>query len=219
MGLLLVVLGVAGFLGVLDAVQESDDLAVLDLPVLALAVALRSDVATVVFTAVSAVSGPNVLPVVVLAACVAWGLAARAWWGPVLLAVSMAASGLVVMSLKAVVARPRPPADAMTVPGVEESFSFPSGHTVGTATLLLVGGYLLWVRRPSVRGLLGWIATVVVGVGMVALSRLYLGYHFVTDVVASMALALAVLGAVVVLDRRRAVRGAQLAARATLHDT
>ena len=43
----------------------------------------------------------------------------------------------------------------------------------------------------------------VVGVGLVALSRLYLGYHFVTDVVASMALAVAFLGAVVIVDRER----------------
>ena len=78
------------------------------------------------------------------------------------------------------------------------------------ATLLLVAGYLVWVARPSVRSAVGWGVGVVVGVLLVGISRLYLGYHFVTDVVASMALAVAVLGGVVVLDRRRAARAARV---------
>jgi undecaprenyl-diphosphatase len=47
----------------------------------------------------------------------------------------------------------------------------------------------------------------VVVIGAVALSRLYLGYHFLTDVLAGLSLAVAVLGVVVTVsrehDRRR----------------
>ena len=61
-GLALVVLGVAGFVGVLDAVREADDLAVLDEPVLTWLVGLRSPGMTAFLTAVTTASGPAVLP-------------------------------------------------------------------------------------------------------------------------------------------------------------
>ncbi|HWS57161.1 MAG TPA: phosphatase PAP2 family protein [Actinotalea sp.] len=205
-GLVLVVLGVAGFLGVLDAVHEVDDLALLDEPVLALLVALRSPGTTTVLTAVTTLAGPVVLPVLVLVGSLVWGRRRGTWWQASLLAGSVVAASLVSVTLKEVVARPRPPADTMVVPGLEATYSFPSGHTIGAATFLLVLGYLLWMRRPTLRSFVGWLSVVVLGVGLVALSRLYLGYHFVTDVVASMALAVAVLGVVVVLDRRRETR-------------
>ena len=46
-----------------------------------------------------------------------------------------------------------------------------------------------------------WGVATVVGTALVALSRLYLGYHFLTDVVAAAGLAVAVLGVVSVVDR------------------
>jgi len=205
-GMVLVVLGVAGFLGVFDAVQEGDDLAAVDEPVLRGLAAARSDVLTFVLVAVSTVTGPVVLPVVVVAAALLWGLVGRTWWQASLLAGAMVLSTVVSLAVKSGVGRERPPLDLMHVPGSETTYSFPSGHTIGTATFLLVGGYLLWVRRPTVRRLVGGLVAVVGGTLVVAGSRLYLGYHFVTDVVASMALAVAVLGVVVAVDRERAVR-------------
>lgn len=213
-GLLLVVLGLAGFLAVLDAVQEGDDLAALDQPVLEGLTGARSEGVSGFLAVVSAVTGPVVLPVVVLVAAVVWGRWGRSWWQAALLAGAMILSTLVSVTLKAVVARPRPPVDAMLVPGSESTYSFPSGHTIGTATFLLVAAYLLWVPRPTVAWLLGGLGAVAGGVVLVALSRLYLGYHFVTDVVASMALAVAVLGVVVTVDRRRAARAAAATASA-----
>jgi membrane-associated phospholipid phosphatase len=41
------------------------------------------------------------------------------------------------------------------------------------------------------------------GTALVALSRLYLGYHWLTDVVASIGLAFAVTGAVILADGLR----------------
>lgn len=209
-GFLLVVLGSAGFVGVLDSVQEADDLATLDQPVLDGLVAGRSDVLTVVLTVITNLTGPRILPVLVLVGCLAWGYLGKQWWQASILAGAMVASTLVSVTIKAIVARPRPPVDTMSVVGLETTYSFPSGHTIGTATLLLVVGYLAWIRRPAVRSLVLWSVAVVLGVFVVALSRLYLGYHFVTDVTASVALAVAVLGGVVVVDRRRAVRAARV---------
>ena len=211
-GAVLVVVGVAGFLGVLDSVRENDDLAVVDRPVLNALVAARSHPFTAVMTAVSLVTGPMVLPALVLLGAIAWGVIGKQRWQALLLAGSMIASTVVSTTIKTIVHRPRPPLDTMTVAGAETTYSFPSGHTIGTATLLLVVGYLAWIRHPAVKSLVLWLIAIAVGTSVVALSRLYLGYHFVTDVTASVALALAVLGGVVMIDRHRAVRAARVTA-------
>lgn len=209
-GVALLVAGTAGFLVVLDHVRDGDDLAALDEPVLEALAAGRSEALTAFLVGVTTVSGTTVLPVITLVAALLWGSWKKRWWQAGLLAGAMIASTIVSVTLKRVIARPRPPVDGMTGAGIEESYSFPSGHTIGAATLLLVATYLVWVAKPSWRSLAGWLALVVLGVGLVALSRLYLGYHFVTDVVASTALAVAVLGGVVVVDRRRAARAARV---------
>ncbi|MDQ2624408.1 MAG: phosphatase PAP2 family protein [Actinomycetota bacterium] len=209
-GLALIVLGTAGFFVVLDAVRDRDDLAALDEPVLAALAEGRSEVLTTVLTVITTISGTTVLPALVLAGTLAWGFVRGRWWQAGLLAGAMVLSTIVSVALKRVVARPRPPVDTMTGAGIETSYSFPSGHTIGAATLLLVAGYLVWVAKPAWGSLLRWVGIIVLGILAVALSRLYLGYHFVTDVVASVALAVAVLGVVVVVDRRRAVRAAKV---------
>ena len=211
-GMLLMVLGVGVFIGVLDAVREVNDIAALDEPVLRALASVRSPVATAVLTAITTVAGPVVLPVVVLVGALVWALVGKARWQASLLAGAMVVSTALSLTVKAVVARPRPPLGTMTVAGVQSTYSFPSGHTLGTATFLLVLGYLVWVRRPRLRSLVWWAIGIAAGTLVVALSRLYLGYHFLTDVVASIALAVAVLGGVVVVDRRRAGLAARRAA-------
>ncbi|WP_372593795.1 phosphatase PAP2 family protein [Actinotalea sp.] len=201
-GLGLLVAGVAAFLGVLDAVREMDDLASLDTPVLEWLAAARSPVVTAVLTAVTTVFGPVVLPVLVGLGGLGWGLWRKEWWPVLLLLGAMLGSSAVAFTLKLVIARPRPALDSQLVPGLESTYSFPSGHTAGAATLALVVAYLLWIRRPTPRSLVLWCVAAGVTVGVVALSRLYLGYHFVTDVAASVALGVAVLGAVVLIDGR-----------------
>ncbi|MBD8080631.1 phosphatase PAP2 family protein [Cellulosimicrobium arenosum] len=200
-GVLLVVLGVAAFAGLLDAVRESDDVATFDDPLLAWLVTNRTAAATTVLTIVTDLFGPFVLPVLVAVGCLVWARRSGTWWEPALLAGAMVLATLVSTVLKAVVARPRPPAESMVVAGLERSFSFPSGHTIGASTLVLVGGYLIWHRHHSGRVLAVWVLVSVVVVAAVAGSRLYLGYHFLTDVLAGFSLAVAVLGVVVVVSR------------------
>ncbi|MFD5332301.1 phosphatase PAP2 family protein [Cellulosimicrobium cellulans] len=200
-GALLVLVGVAGFVLLLDAVLDQEDLWRLDDPLLAWMVAHRTPVATGVLTVVTTVSGPFVLPVLVAVGCVVWARRTGTWWEPGLLAGAMVLATLVSTVLKAVIARPRPPDVSMVVAGVERSFSFPSGHTIGAATLVLVGGYLVWHRHHDPRVLAVWVVASVVVIGAVALSRLYLGYHFLTDVLAGLSLAVAVLGVVVTVSR------------------
>lgn len=204
--LVLVAIGLLGFALMLDSVVDQDDFWRLDEPVLAWLHSLRGPRRTAVLATITLLSGPIVLPVVVALASVGWGLRSRRWWRPVLLPAAVSFAALVTLVIKREVARPRPPVDVQHIPGAEVTFSFPSGHTSGTATLCLVGGYLLWSRRPTWPGLALWAFGTAVATGAVGLSRLYLGYHFVTDVVAAAALAVAVLGVVVAVDQLRLVR-------------
>ena len=206
-GVLLVVLGAVAFGGLLDAVQEQDDLSLLDRPVLEFLVGVRSGAVTAVLAALTFVTGPTVLPWIVLVACVVWGRVRREWWRPLLLAGAMAGSTILSVAVKGLVARSRPPEDTMYIPVAETTGSFPSGHTIGTATFLLVMGYLVASRHRTRGFLLGWGVGAVVGIGAVALSRLYLGYHFLTDVLAALALAVAVVGVITILDRIHVVHG------------
>lgn len=198
-GLILVVLGVVGFFVVFDAVYEKDDLAALDTPVLEWLAQNRSSATTTVLTVVTNIFGPVVLPILVAIGCLVWAKVSGSWRDPLLLVGAMVAATAISALVKALVARPRPPEGLMTIPGVESSFSFPSGHTIGAATLVLVSGYLVWTRHRSPAIAIVWTATAVVITALVAFSRLYLGYHFITDVLAAICLAVAVLGLVVVV--------------------
>lgn len=86
------------------------------------------------------------------------------------------------------------------------TFSFPSGHVAG-ATLFY--GFLvayLWerVELPATRVLL--VGAAVLLVALVALSRIYLGVHYLTDVVGAAAWSLAWLAIVLGWRRGRAAR-------------
>ncbi|WP_029252467.1 phosphatase PAP2 family protein [Paraoerskovia marina] len=200
-GALLILLGAAGFFGLLDAVTEQDDLFVVDSPVLEWLAENRTPAMTDVMTFVTNAFGPLVLPIVVLAVSLLYAWRTGSWWDPAVLTGAMIlASGLSVV-LKLLVGRPRPPDEYMSVPGFETSFSFPSGHTIGASTLVLVAGYLIWHRRHGGVRLALWAVASVVIIGLVGGSRLYLGYHFVTDVLAGICVSVVVLGVVVIVTR------------------
>jgi membrane-associated phospholipid phosphatase len=187
---------------VYEAVTERDGLETLDRPVLDAAVALRTparDAAVGAFTDLGGTVGMGLL---VVAGTLALTLVHRSRT-PVLL-VSVAAAGSVTMTLvgKQLVGRSRPPAE-LAVPPLESSPSFPSGHTLNATVLVGILAYLavLGVTRAWVR----WCLVVVAVLFAVAmgLSRVYLGHHWLTDVVAGWLLGLGWLATVVTGHRVR----------------
>ncbi|MFV0633388.1 phosphatase PAP2 family protein [Demequina sp.] len=205
-GLVIAGVGLWWFIEILDEVIERDTFEAIDQPLLEWFASHRVPWVTTVMTAVTTVFGPVVLPVLVAVGCVVWwrrsgGTGQRSWRDPLLLMGAMVVSTLFSVTVKATVARPRPADEFQAVPGVEHSFSFPSGHSTGTATLALVVAYLLWRRHRGWRTGLMWALVSVALIGLVALTRMYLGYHFLSDVLAGACVGLFTLGLVVAADR------------------
>ncbi len=87
--------------------------------------------------------------------------------------------------LKAVFRRPRPELFVIQTPYARPlSTSFPSGHATGAVALYLILGYLL--ARMGGSRVFSWIVTVLAAVLVlgIGLSRVYLGVHYPSDVVA-----------------------------------
>jgi len=196
-GLLLA--GLTLFASLLDGVREHADLSAYDSPALAWFLARRSAGATAVFTRISWLADPAVLIAVVLVVVIALAWRTRRTRPGLLLGGAMGLTLATSSAVKVLVARPRPPVAEMVAPA-ELNFAFPSGHTLGAAVFLLVLSYLWWTARPTVRVAAAGVAISAVGTLAVATSRMYLGYHWLTDISASITLAVAILGVVVVAD-------------------
>lgn len=118
-------------------------------------------------------------------ALVALLLLRRRWRAALFAAVALGGSGLLNMAAKQLFARPRP--DLWMPLAPEHTFSFPSGHAMGSMTLAWVLVLLAW-RTPLCRPLAVGLAAFVAGVGW---SRVHLGVHYPSDILAGWALATA----------------------------
>jgi membrane-associated phospholipid phosphatase len=208
-GLLVTLIGIGGFLLILHEVLENDAFAAIDEPLLTWLADNRTPALTSVMTFVTNIFGPVVLPIIVTVGCALWGWRTRGWRDPILLAGAMILSTVLSAVVKALVERPRPDESLQVVPGYETSFSFPSGHSTGTATLVLVTAYLLWRRQRGWGALVLWAIASCTLISVVALTRMYLGYHFLSDVLAGAFLGLATLGIVIAVDRWLDVRASR----------
>jgi undecaprenyl-diphosphatase len=98
--------------------------------------------------------------------------------------------------LKLVFHRVRPEETSLYLLSLPSSFSFPSGHTMGTAGVigsLIVVTFAMRARRPLRLSVLSLGALLIIGV---ALSRVYFGVHFPSDILGGQLGALAWVAAV-----------------------
>ena len=106
--------------------------------------------------------------------------------------------------LKIIILRPRPAAwpALIEVPG----YSFPSGHAlVGATTLGLIAYYLVHTRRGRKYQPWIWLITILVAL-IIGLSRIYLGAHWASDVVAGFALGAIISWLIVRFFNQRTVK-------------
>ena len=213
----LLVAGETIFWTMLAAVQSNSGAAALDGPVHDGLVASRNPLATSILTAVTTVTSPLWMTVIGCVLALVWAAWKREIWRPALLVGAMAAALAVSTLIKHDVARPRPAASDFML-GPDDALSFPSGHTFGAGVFLCVLSYLLVTgrgTRTSKRSTSALsFAAAAAGTLVVAFSRLYLGYHWLTDVLASIGLALAVTGTVILADGLRTAKAARLPAPA-----
>jgi membrane-associated phospholipid phosphatase len=102
-----------------------------------------------------------------------------------LIALSTIGAMLIFSAEKLLVARPRPPVEQLVAAAHS---SFPSGHAAVSAAFYLALLLIFLARRPRrALGVAGAAATTLLVVG-IALSRVYLGVHYPTDVAAGMLL-------------------------------
>lgn len=111
----------------------------------------------------------------------------------VTLVVATVMAYVVGAAVKFAVARPRPLSPVNLSP--ESEPSFPSGHVLVVATVAFVALGLAWGYLGKVGRILGTVVAVAVTV-LIGVDRLVVGAHWLTDVVASVALALALVAVV-----------------------
>ena len=107
-----------------------------------------------------------------------------------LVAGNLSLAGILIVSLKHLYQRPRP--DILHL--VEEKgFSFPSGHSL--AVTLLIGSLIIIVGQRVKDRTVKLIFQILLGVYLVSviISRVYLGVHYPSDVLASLCLGLGIL--------------------------
>lgn len=127
------------------------------------------------------------------------------------LAIAMTGSLALDLALKYIYHRTRPTAYFGTAP---HSYSFPSGHALCSFCFygVLAGLFSARIKSLSWRILI-WIAAAALVVA-IGLSRIYLGVHYPSDVLAGYLAATVWVGTVIVLDHVRKVRkGSRKSAR------
>jgi undecaprenyl-diphosphatase len=163
----------------------------------------RQPFLNVVAITITRLGHPLTLTIVILLA-VAWLLYRHHWLEAWLVALASSGISPITTLLKLWYHRPRP----HMIPWLLESsgHSFPSGHATGA---MVCYGVLAFVAIRFRRHLVYWpgvVASIVCLVASIALSRVYLGVHFATDVVGGVLvgggwLALVLMGGLLV-DRK-----------------
>lgn len=190
----------AVFAQVYEAVVNADGVAGLDHPVLDAAMTLRSPALNFAATAYTDVGGTIGMPILAVAVMATLAVRRRSWTPVILIVIAGAGSLLMTIAGKSLIGRTRPPlADA--VPPYEHSASFPSGHSLNAVVIAGIVAYLIILRMKSPRGRI--ITAILAGLFAftIGLSRVYLGHHWLTDVLAAWALGAAWLALVITAHR------------------
>ena len=198
-GLLVITLALLGA-EVYQSVVAKDGVAGLDRPALELAKQYRNPGVDAAVTAFTNIGGGVGMPILA-SILVAWLIYVSRSWRPLILVGGAAAVSITATTVsKTLLGRVRPDhIDA--VPPFEFSPSFPSGHTLNTTVVIGAVVYLICLQTDK-----SWVRVAVITAGAVfiifmGLSRVFLGHHWMTDVIAAWLLGLAWLGMVILAHR------------------
>lgn len=188
------------FFGVLEDVLSRDTLLQVDLAIFHFLQQVRTASVDRLMIVVTEMGSVGVL--LPLAIVVTLWLSWRRSWHTAVYWIGVTAFGEVLVQLLKFTLGRRRPLELYT--GVER-FSFPSGHAVVSTVMLGFLAFLLSRRQPMATRLV--IAAMTgVYVTLVAFSRLYLGAHWLSDVIGGIALALAWIALVSMVYTQRGVQ-------------
>jgi membrane protein DedA with SNARE-associated domain/membrane-associated phospholipid phosphatase len=175
------------FFSILEDVVGRDELVRVDLAVFNFLQSLRTSAIDHIMVAISALGGVYVLlPLAIVV--LAWLAVRRCWHTAGYWLAAVGSYEIFVQILKYTLARERP----MNLYGHRaiEQFSFPSGHATSS---MVVYGFLTFLlsRKQTANVRVAIMATAAILVALIGFSRVYLGAHWLSDVLAGFALGLA----------------------------
>ena len=172
----------------LDLAEEvhshSPKLQHIDSVVHAWAISRRSPGATTFFATMSTIGGPIGLAALVVMVAIVLVVLRRYGW-VLYLAVTVGGGALFNQELKRFFARARP--DIAEMLRQAHGYSFPSGHAMGSTVVFGALSYLAFRTATQWRWKAAAVALGATIVLAVSLSRVYLGVHWISDVVAGIA--------------------------------
>ncbi|OBB92448.1 phosphatase PAP2 family protein [Mycobacterium sp. 852002-30065_SCH5024008] len=210
LGLVAVVALAVGFTEVLEDVLEGDGIAGIDQPVTQWLAAHRDLWLTAALRAITVAGGPLFLAALAFPISVAAGWRCRSWRPVVLALVGGGAVPLVLFTAKALVGRQRPPLPFALIDA--DGYSFPSGHATGTAAIMVISAWILtrWLILWWTARVLVWTIAIAAAF-LIGFSRVYLGVHYLSDVLSGWMLGMAWAGTVMLVgtwwDNTRRARG------------
>ncbi|MDO4066697.1 phosphatase PAP2 family protein [Clavibacter michiganensis] len=185
---------------VYDNVTDADGVAGLDKPLLAFMIGIRTPWLNDAATAYTDVAGVVIMPIIAVVTMLFLAVRRRSWTPIILVVAAGGGSLLLTIAGKDLIGRARPDlADA--VPPYETSPSFPSGHTLNAVAIAGILAYLLLLRQHRRVTRVLSIAVAVVFAVTIGISRVYLGHHWFTDVLAAFFLSGAWLAVVITAHR------------------
>lgn len=179
-----------------EGVSEKDDFALLDQPVLDAMVASRTEWLNTLVGTYTQIGGPIVSPIIAIIVVV---VMCRLWrsWLPATLMLAAALGSLTVTFVgKNVIDRVRPPFEFAIAP-FESTPSFPSGHALNAVVVGGIIAYLLFRHLETRRARIVVVVLAVVYAITMGASRVYLGHHWLTDVMTGWLLGAAWLALVI----------------------
>ncbi|MFT4217880.1 MAG: phosphatase PAP2 family protein [Micropruina sp.] len=205
----LVLLGIAGALTVgatwvageiYEAVVAGDSVAGLDRPMLNWMVSVRTPELNAVIATFSASGGQLWMSVItglaVTLLCLRW----QRWTPLVLMVIAVTGSLAMTVTGKRLTDRARPPLTE-SIPPPETSASFPSGHALNSIVIAGMFCYLLVSHLSAAAARAATVTLTVLYVLAMGTSRVYLGHHWLTDVLAAWCLGVAWLTVVITCHR------------------
>lgn len=185
---------------VYESVTEADGVAGLDDPVLAAAKSVRSPALDMATTAYTNIGGTVGMPLLAVGIMIFLATRRRSWT-PVILMLAAGLGSLIITVLgKPIFGRSRPDmADA--IPPYEHSASFPSGHSLNSIVIAGIVAYLIILRLKTTKARVITVLLAAAFAFTMGLSRVYLGHHWLTDVLAAWAIGIAWLALVITAHR------------------